>query len=431
MPESKRAILITGSRAPCALALARTLHAAGFQVYTADSLRPNLCSGSGVVEADFHLPSPRFNPAACADELARLVAVYSIDALIPTCEEIYHLAAERHRLPASLNCFFPPLATLDRLHNKHSCMELAQQLGIRIPPTTLLTSPADLDRANLEVDAVLKRVYSRFSSHVLRLQVTPAEQRRAATKRMVEDSSQWIHQQYIEGHSVCSYSLCSAGRVIHHTAYATPYTVGLGAGIYYQSVPASPSLRVAERLAAATSFTGQLSLDFMENEEGLWLLECNPRATMGLALAAGDAEFARAWEGVLNRSGHIHCPFEAPPAAAQADYIPMTPPRRRRQMALAMLFYGWKAQSPRWSLLRWAADILTTPDVLVTRADLGVAFRQMKSLALYAYRARALQMPVIQFTTHDIEWNGFGERRAEKAGPTARQNLAAQASGDM
>src|SRR4051812_12587317 len=115
------AVLITGSRAPVALLLARTLRAAGFTVFTADSLQPNLGAASRAgAAANFAIPAPGLgSSASCVREVSRLTAEHGIGTLVPTSEEVYHFAAERSRFPHELYLCFPELQTLERLHNKY------------------------------------------------------------------------------------------------------------------------------------------------------------------------------------------------------------------------------------------------------------------------------------------------------------------------
>jgi 1-aminocyclopropane-1-carboxylate deaminase/D-cysteine desulfhydrase-like pyridoxal-dependent ACC family enzyme len=390
------AVLVTGGRAPVAVILARVLAAAGFRVFTADSLTPALTAYSQAVESHLSLPSPRFAPEACAQAIVRAAREFGIRRLLPTCEEVYHLAAQRSLLESVLEPLFPDLAVLDRLHNKHTCMQLAADLGLRAPTTTLVRDPADLDAPHISGEGILKRCYSRFSSHVVRLPPDPAKRQAAAREAL--DGAAWVHQDYVPGRDVCSYTLCRAGRPWYHVAYATPYRVGAGAGVYYESIPGTESLAFAAALAGATNFTGQLSLDFRaphsgEGPAGLTLLECNPRATMGAALAAADAAFPAVLADWIEGKREPPSPILAPACL-------------RRQMKAAMLLYGCRGRAADRTLGDWLRDWLGTPDALADRADPRPARAQYAVLATYSRRARAAGMTLTGFTTHDLEWNG-------------------------
>ena len=372
-------ILITGSRAPVAVLLARTLHAAGFTVYTADSLRPNFGQVSRAVAEDFLLPSPRFAPAECLATLARLAIEKRLDAIIPTCEETFALSAGRAALPDSVRLLCPGIDVLDRLHHKGRGIAFARSLGVATPAACTLP---DFQR-----DGILKRAYSRFSHHVIPLRGSESQRRQAAATKP-DDGAEWVWQEWIEGRALCTYSLCAEGEIHAHAAYRTPYTIGLGAGIFYDTVSGIPdesSLAVAQKLASATHYTGSLSLDFIEEASGrMVLIELNPRATMGVALLTHQPAFG----------GCISPLIEGGEGRAGEKPLKGT---GRRQLKAAMLLLGRRR--------RWR-DVFTTPDVLADPADPGPARAALRLYLAHARQARAKRLSTTAFTTYDIEWNG-------------------------
>jgi hypothetical protein len=220
---------------------------------------------------------------------------------------------------------------------------------------------------------------------VIPLRGTPAQRQAAAQKKPLDDG-EWLWQEWIAGQALCTYSLCNEGEVLAHAAYRTPYTVGIGAGIFYAAVssPAyTKSLEVAQKLAEAAGYTGSLSLDLIEEHTGrLVLIEVNPRATMGLALLAHQPAFAACWRALV-------CGSTAP-----EQVLPGT---GRRQLKAAMLLLGRKR--------RWR-DVLTTPDVLTDPSDPGPARAALGIYLSYARQARAQKLSTTAFSTFDIEWNG-------------------------
>ena len=62
-------------------------------------------------------------------------------------------------------------------------------------------------------------------------------------------------------------------------------------GIVFESVVSDETLRVARKVAQATGYEGQLSLDFLRTDRGeLHVIECNPRPCAGLVVMP-DAMF--------------------------------------------------------------------------------------------------------------------------------------------
>ncbi len=169
--QQAQRILITGGRAPVALEWCRLLHAAGHEVYVAESFPQPLCRYSNTVRRCYTVPAPRQQPFAFVQELQRIVDKERIDVLLPTCEEIFHIAGGMERLSASVQVISPTLAELHRLHHKGDFMKLVRAAGLAVPETVLLENAQQWEqtqqRAWEEGKAiVLKPAYSRFASQV-------------------------------------------------------------------------------------------------------------------------------------------------------------------------------------------------------------------------------------------------------------------------
>ena len=387
-------VLITGSRAPVAILLARSLHAAGVTVYTADSLRPSFGQNCRAVTEDFRLPSPRFASQDCISALARLANEKQLDAIIPTCEETFALAAGRTNLPPSVRLLCPDIEVLEKLHHKGRGIAYAASLGLATPETC---AQPDLMR-----EGILKRAYSRFSSHVIPLRGMRAQRQKAEAQKPPDDG-EWVWQEWISGKALCTYSLCHDGHVLAHAAYRTPYTVGLGAGIFYAAVQGTvyeASLAAAQKLAAATHYTGSLSLDFIEEAASrLVLIEINPRATMGLALLSHQPTFATCWKVLLGTHPartHPAARSSQPPSLDAKEGLILSG-TGQRQLKAAMLLLG---RERNWR------DVFTTPDVLADPSDPGPARAALRIYLSYAWQAKKKKLSTMAFSTHDIEWNG-------------------------
>ncbi len=168
--QTKR-ILITGGRAPVALEWCRLLHAAGHEVYVAESFPTPLCRYSKSVRKSYTVPAPRRQPVAFMAELERIVQDEQINLLLPTCEEIFHIAGGLEQLERHVAVLSPTLEQLHRLHHKGDFIELVRSAGLAVPDTMLLTSAQqwiDIQRDAREngMAMVLKPAYSRFASQV-------------------------------------------------------------------------------------------------------------------------------------------------------------------------------------------------------------------------------------------------------------------------
>ncbi|TIT41563.1 MAG: hypothetical protein E5W76_13515, partial [Mesorhizobium sp.] len=173
MPDST--VLVTGARAPVALHLARLLHGAGRRVILADTPARPIAAASIACALYRRLPPPRFEPAAYAEAVEALVRAEGIGLVIPTCEEVFHLALAWRGRAISARLFAPGIELLAEVHNKHAFIRLAERLGLAVPQTTLLQSRADLEAVRGRArELVFKPVWSRFASQVL-LRPSPDE----------------------------------------------------------------------------------------------------------------------------------------------------------------------------------------------------------------------------------------------------------------
>ena len=373
-------ILITSSRAPVALELIRAFGRAGHTVYATDTMRWTVGSHSRYLAQHIVTPPPRYDSVGFAAALLQVIARAQIDWLIPTSEEVFFVARHHHALATHTRVFTEPLDALDALHHKHRFQLRCAALGIRTPRTVLVRDQAELPAALPCFPAyLLKPAYSRFATQII-TNCGPRAGQIALERCRPTPAQPWLLQQYISGESVCSYSTLHGGHVTAHCAYITPRKVNHGSGVQFESVDGTETLAIVQRMGAALGYTGQLSLDFIQGEDGLYLLECNPRATSGVHLLDPQALIG----GLTNP----HQPTWVEPAG------------RRGQLALALLASGsgaWPAQ------LR---DLARVRDVIFDHADSLPALMQLRAALTFAAISRRKRISLVDAMTDDIEWNG-------------------------
>ncbi|MDX8531382.1 ATP-grasp domain-containing protein [Mesorhizobium sp. VK25A] len=378
-------ILITGARAPVALHLARLLHGAGHRMILADTPSRPIAAASKACARYHRLPPPRFEPQAYADAVEALIRAEGISLVIPTCEEVFHLALVWHgrTMPALL--FAPDIGLLAKVHNKHSFIRLAEQIGLAVPETALLNSPDDLEAVRgRSRELVFKPVWSRFASHVL-LRPTP----QALDAVAPSPAMPWVAQRFIEGEEISAYAVARGGRLKALALYRPLYRAGKGAGIFFERVEDDAARELVERVVAGTTWTGQISFDLMREPGGRVLpLECNPRAVSGLHFFRDPAHFV---DAVLDDGPEVAPDVSAP-----------------QTVRLAMWIYGLPAALRLGGLARFRKAMRESEELLDWPGDSAPVKAQWPALAEIARVALRQRISLQSASTRDIEWNGPG-----------------------
>lgn len=379
MPER---VLITGARAPAALDLARTFSAAGFEVHMADCAPSRMSSFSRVVRQMHRFPSPRAGFGGFAAAMAKLISYVDPAIVIPTCEEVFYLAALEHE-----RVFAPDLPTLRRLHSKYLFAREAAALGLAVPETTLVDSAAGLEAflGNAK-DLVLKPEFSRFGARTL---VGPSrDDFRAACSF---DAGAWVAQRRVRGAEASFYAVSNGSRLVAFSSYNSPWKFRGGAGYAFETLAQAAHkqlLSIAETLAAKIVPRGQFACDVMIDADGTpWLLECNPRATSGIHLfdrspALADAMLGRREGPVLTQDG------------------------RAKHIGPALWTFGLPTALMQGRIREWIRRRRESADVISAPRDAAPVVGAMIDAARLNLIGIRRGISITRASTLDIEWNG-------------------------
>ncbi len=270
---------------PFALAIVRKLAAAGHEVFASDDTKLAPGSHSKYVEGHFQTASPRRATLDFIADVERIATENEIDAVVPAFEEAFYLSTQRERLNRVTTLFAPTFATIARLHDKASFQHLCERLGLPVPKTIVATSDDEL-RAATEA---FPRYFGRaaFSRGGVSLLTNSGPLAGAIS---IEDckptpASPWLVGEFVDGPTVCTYSTVRDGTVTAHCMYEIPRQWRHSTGIGFRSIDGAASLALIEPIMGELGYTGQVSFDFIDRgEDGLVLIECNPRATDGALL---------------------------------------------------------------------------------------------------------------------------------------------------
>ncbi len=374
-------IVILGARAPVALDLARSFSSAGYPCQLADSVSSFAARWSKTGGG----PALRLPPARLAfDDYCRTIALLAENSalLIPTCEEVFYLAAAAQKCGTTTKVFAPPLCVLRQLHSKIEFPALAKKLGIDAPETWAVTDSEDISELALrDGPFVLKQEFSRFGTATL---IRPDA--RALSRINASPSSRWAAQSFVAGEEICVWTAALDGKIVASAAYRPRWRHGQAAAYAFESVDAPNALKVAETIAAELGVTGQLSFDIILTPNGRAVpIECNPRATSGIHLFGADPNLARALLG------------QGPPVKAPPGLFYLSP---------AMLFLGIPKAVRSGTIKQWYCDIRTGSDALTKAGDRLPAIGAIADAVCFAIKSLSGSNSPTQHTTNDIEWNG-------------------------
>ena len=380
-----KSILITGARAPVALHFARLLTNAGHRVILADSQLFPMARGTKFKHKYFRLPKP----VACLETFGRaveaIVQAENCDVVLPTCEEIFYLAAWRDLHNGKIPLLAPEFSKLALVHNKADFARSTIGHAAASAETILIENKNDIaDFAQDPEIYVFKPVWSRFASHIL---ICPS--RKEVSTLAPSIAAPWIAQKYLPGEELCSWAWVQHGEVKAFSAYRPLQRAGRGAAIAFEPVKAAEIESFVASYCKQLNWHGQIAFDFRRDaDRHLHVLECNPRATSGAHFFGPHSNLAAALLEGATAKPDIDSPMGLP---------------------LAMLFYGLpqalKSGGPK-SLSNWRREFAKLQDISTWPGDRPLWSMQLLSLLEIASSALLKNVALTTAATSDIAWNG-------------------------
>jgi hypothetical protein len=351
----KKRVLVTAGRAPAALEWVRSLAKNGWTVLVGDSLRFTTAGFSRYASHRSRLPQPRYAPLQFRQAILDAIDTHKLDLVIPTCEEVFFLSSLHSKI------FCPPLDLLRQLHSKWLFLSIAAGFPIRVPQSRLLTDPAQLrsDASNY----VFKTEYSRFG-----------EGTKIGSAQGILPPV--VVQERLQGQELSGYGVAIQGQLKAWVTYLPSYRISGASSVFFRPVLDPEALEFATQLVKGLNCHGQIAFDFIRSAQGLYVLECNPRATSGVHL------FGSKLANVLD--GHQ-----------------IQPDMRDRMLSPALCLVR-----PIPPVKQFVNDILNAKDALFDVNDpgpmLGMAAHFVETLLLSMRKGITLKAAM----TRDLEWDG-------------------------
>lgn len=300
--EDRRVVVVTDGEQRSALAVARSLGAAGHAVHVTSRDGASVAGASRWARADHALPDALTEPAAFAAALSDLARRVGADLVLPMTEPavLAVLAA-----PAAFADVVVPLPSLEqfrRISDKPLLLETARDVGIAVPRQWLLERREDweaLDATTLPYPLVLKpgRSVGEAAGRREKLGVrhaATAEQAAIVVRDFPDAAFPLLVQQRIVGPGVGIFLLRWDGeiraRFAHRRLREKPPAGGVS--VYRESVPADPELlRRSEALLERFDWQGVAMIEFkLDAATGQpYAMEVNGRfwGSLQLAIDAG------------------------------------------------------------------------------------------------------------------------------------------------
>ena len=296
----RETVVVTDGEQRSALALVRSLGAAGHRIVVVSRTGRSLAGASRWCAADHAAPDPLASPAAYANAVLAVADDASATAVLSVTEpSLLALLPARDRFTTA-RIPAPPLEAFRRISDKALLTEAAPSCGIAIPVQRTARSRADalamIEDASLAFPLVLKPARSVGERDGTRLTVRHAasrEEMRTALRTLPDSAFPLLVQQRLTGAGVGIFLLRWAGRTLavfsHRRLLEKPPSGGVS--VYRESIAADPVLVERScRLLDRFDWEGVAMVEYKLDAAGTpHLMEINGRfwGSLQLAIDAG------------------------------------------------------------------------------------------------------------------------------------------------
>jgi hypothetical protein len=281
-------LLVTSARLPFGLDLIRKLSEAGHDVYASDTYREAPGSHSRYLSGHFVTAKPAQETERFLEDVERIVRENEIEMVVPSFEEAFFLSTRHAELSEITRLYTPPFRTLAPLHDKSTFQQLMDKLDLRTPETVVAKSDQELREALERWPRYFARAAFSRGGVALLTNTGPLAGHVQVEDCHPTEASPWLMQEFVDGPMVCSYSTIHDSRITAHGTYRAPRQWEHSTGIQFLAVDSAETLAAARKIAEEVEYTGQMSLDFVDSDGQLYMIECNPRPTDGVLLMSSE-----------------------------------------------------------------------------------------------------------------------------------------------
>jgi hypothetical protein len=264
------------------------------------------------------------------------------------------------------------------LHSKLKIQSVAEKCGILLPHTERFTGDTRLDVTSH--GKLVKREYCRFGTDVYK-ELTP----KTLHKINFDGIAKYLVQDTVSGTEYCTYSIIKNHKLLAFNIYKPVYRIRNASGIYFENHYDQGIHDFLTRFAENYPFEGQVGFDLIVNDEGIYLIDCNPRCTSG-----------------------IHLLHDKNLAQCITNETPLSPDKTNHSATIKfmMTLSTLPAAIGKGTFRQWRQDMKKAREVVFARQDKGFFFYSLLSLFELIGRAIKHRISLRAASTRDIEWDG-------------------------
>lgn len=313
--DERNAVLIPTGLESKSYSCVRSPSEHGIKTIVASEFHGVPAAKSRFCDESVRIPSPEVDLIEYRDALLELAARPEIETILPIRpQDTYLFSVYRPKFEEYVSIETLSMETLRTVHDRVQLVAAAEDAGVPVPETQLLSEATDSDRSrivksryNLLASEYLDSYSERESvteKSVTHLQPDEALDKQALTHQMGHDP---IIQEYIpSSHEYVFGALYDHGEPIatfqHRQIRGNSYTGG--GGVYRKTTDIPELDRVGRKLLDSLDYNGLACIEYMEHEETgeFYLTEINPRLWQSVPCAVrAGADFP--WYYYLHATG--------------------------------------------------------------------------------------------------------------------------------
>ena len=366
--------LVTGGRSPYTLDLIRSLYRQGHEVISVEFFHGHLSYFSNAILKNYIITSPVKNFKKFEYELIEIIRSEKVDMVIPTCEEVFHLARIQHKIKEHCKPFFEEISALEKFHHKNHFINGLKERSMVFPKTL------SFDKYDGELkgkDVILKKKFSRFGTEVINTHESKLESHK------IENKSEWIIQEFVEGKELSIFCILFEGQLQVVSSYEKNYCFSGGPCIYFENRNDELVFGWVNQYFKDSSHTGFFAFDLILKDNLLYAIECNPRCTSGVHLVTHLNEFSHLF---INK---------------RTDRVKVLEDKYMLEIPMILSVFSYIT-----SFSKWYNDFRSAKDVIRDRADLLPFIFQAYTFIYFLFVSLVKQVSFEKATTIDIEYSG-------------------------